>query len=120
MTKEEFCDVIESQKMLGIDIPDDLKNLQTTDIIGYEFYVIMLNNNPEKENASTPKQTMSGYLFNDKRWNCKKVSTRTVQTDFGDVTDKKNSIHVNLLFSKQTLNNLAINDIIEDNAYDRE
>jgi len=60
---------------------------------------------------------MAGYLFNDKRWDCKKVSTKTVQTNFGDVTDKKNSIHVNFLFSTQRLDNLAINDILEHSCH---
>lgn len=116
--KNEVCQIIESLKFLGIDLPDSLKNLLKEDIKGYEFYVITLNNN--SENGSTPKQTMSGYLFNDKRWNCRKISTRTVQTNFGDVTDKSNSIHVNFLFSKQTINNLTIDDIIENTDYDRE
>jgi len=118
--KQEVIDIIESQKTLGIDVPDKLNNLQMKEIRGCEFYVITLNNNAEKENASTPKQTMAGYLFNDKRWDCKKVSTKTVQTNFGDVTDKKNSIHVNFLFSTQRLDNLAINDILEHSDYDRE
>jgi len=117
--KQEICDIIESQKMLGIELPVELKNLHTKEISGYEFYVITLNNNVDKKNGSTPKQTMSGYLFYDKRWNCKKVSTKTVQTNFGDVTNKKNSIHVNFLFSTQTLDNLTINDILENRDYDR-
>jgi len=79
-----------------------------------------LNNNSEKENGSTPKQTMSGYLFNDKRWNCKRLSTKTVQTNFGDVTVKSNSLHVNFLFSTQTLTSLTINDIVEHGDYERE
>lgn len=118
--KQEVCDIIESQKLLDIALPNELKNLLKKDISGYEFYVITLNNNEERENGSTPKQTMAGYLFNDNRWNCKKVSTRTVQTNFGDVTDKTNSIHVNFLFSSQTLDNLTINDIIEHSEYERE
>jgi len=117
--KEEVKDIIESQKMLGINIPDELTNLQIEDIGGYKFYVITLNNNAEKENGSTPEQTMAGYLFNDKRWKCKMKSERTVQKSFGDVTDKKNAIHVNFLFSTQTLKNLKINDLLEHSDYER-
>lgn len=116
--KQEVYDIIESQKMLEIDVPEELKNIQIKDIESYKFYVITLNNN--SENGSTPKQTMSGYLFNDRRWNCKRLSTKTVQTTFGDVTDKSNSLHVNFLFSTQTLESLAINDIIEHSDYERE
>lgn len=118
--KQEVCQIINSQELLGIDLPDSLKNLKMNDIDGYEFYVITLNNNLEKLNGSTPKQTMSGYLFNDKRWNCRKLSTKRVQTKFGDVTDKSNPLHVNFLFSTQTNNNLTINDIIEHSEYERE
>jgi hypothetical protein len=118
--KQEICDIVESQKMLGIDLPDELKNLRTKEIIGYDFYVTTLNNNVVKENGSTPKQTMSGYLFNDKRWDCKRLSKKTVQTIFGDVTDKKNSILVNFLFSKQKLDKLTINDVLEHSDYERE
>jgi hypothetical protein len=117
--KYEICDIMESYRMLQISIPEQLTAIQVKDIIGYRFYVITLNNNVDKENGSTPKQTMAGYLFNDKRWNCKKISTKTAETDFGDVTDKSNSIHVNFLFSKQTLDNLTISDILEDNDYER-
>jgi len=118
--KLEICQIIESQKFLGIDLPDSLRNLSIMDIEDYEFYVITLNNNSENKNGSTPKQTMSGYLFNDKRWNCRRLSTKTVQNTFGDVTDKSNSIHVNFLFSTQTLDSLTINDIIENSDYEKE
>jgi len=120
LNKQEVYDIIESQKMLEIDIPDEFKNLQIKDIEGYKFYVITLNNNSDKENISTPKQTMSGYLFNDKRWNCRRVSTKTVHTSFGDVTDMSNSLHVNFLFSAQTLASLTINDILEHGDYEEE
>jgi len=118
--KQEVCDIIESQKMLGVDIPYELVDLRAVDIGGYEFYVITLNNNAEIENGSTPKQTMSGYLFNDKRWDCKRLSGETVQSTIGDVTKKGNSIRVKFLFSTQTLDNLRIKDIIEDGDYERE
>jgi hypothetical protein len=117
--KQEVKEIIEIQKMLGVNIPDELKDLQIEYIGGYKFYVITLNNNAERENGSTPKQTMAGYLFNDYRWNCKKISNKTVQTSFGDVTDINNSIHVNFLFSTQTLDNLSINDILEHDDYER-
>ena len=117
--KQEVKKIIESQKMLEVNIPKELENLKIEDIEGYKFYVITLNNNAERENGSKPKQTMSGYLFNDYRWNCKKISDKTVQTSFGDVTDINNSIHVNFLFSTQTLDNLSINDILEHDDYER-
>jgi hypothetical protein len=118
--KQEICDIISSQKLLGVDVPQELNKLQTTDISNFEFYIITLNNNADKEKGSTPKQTMAGYLFKDKRWGCKKLTTgKCVEKDFGDVTDKNNSIHVNLLFSYQTLPNLDITDILNDDKYEK-
>ena len=118
--KQEIIDTIKSLEMLGDKIPKEIQNIQVDDIKGYEFYVITLNNNAEKVNASSPKQTMSGYLFNDKRWDCKRVSTKTVQSNFGDVTDKNNSIHVKFLFSKHTLKDLKIDDILQFKKYENE
>lgn len=118
--KQEICDTIEGLRMLGMNVPGALKNLQPEEIIGYEFYVITLNNNVNRPNGSTPKQTVSGYLFNDKRWGCKKLSKQSVQDSCGDVTDRTNAIHVNFLFSTQTLGRLTINDIIEHKDYERE
>lgn len=117
---EEICATIGSQKMLGMNVPAPLKKLKPEGIIDYEFYVITINNNINTANGSTPKQTMSGYLFNDNRWGCKRLSKQSVQKSFGDVTNKANEIHVNFLFSKQKLGNLTINDIIEHEDYERE
>jgi hypothetical protein len=110
--KQEIVDIIKSQKMLDIKVPNECSNIKADEIEEYQFFVITLNNNPDKGNGSTPQQTMSGYLFNDKRWGCKKVSIRTVESKFGDVTKKGNQIEVSFLFSMQTLGNLSINDII--------
>lgn len=115
--KQEIIDILESKRRLDIKTPPELQNLQPDSITGYEFYIITLNNNAESPEHSTPKQTMSGYLFNDKRWDCKRVSTKTVESEFGDVTNKSNLVHVKFLFSSQTLDNLTINDII-DGKYD--
>jgi hypothetical protein len=118
--KQEIFDIIESHKLLDLDLPTELKNIKLKDIVNFEFYIITLDNNVKKMGRSNPKQTMAGYLFNDNRWNNKKVSTRTVQASYKDVTDKNNSLHVNFLFSNQTFPNITINDIIEYIDYERE
>lgn len=115
--KQEVCDIISSQKNLGVAIPDGLQKLQPEDIAGYEFYVITLDNNAIK--GSTPKQTMAGYLFDEKRWGCKRIASETVESKFGDVTKATNPLHVHFLFSTQTLDNMSINDIIEHGDYER-
>ena len=113
--KQEIIEIIESQIELGISVPFDLpleKNILTPD-----FYIITLNNTPN-ENGNTPKQTMAGYLFKNKQWNCQKLSTKVcVETSFGNVTKKDNIIHTTFLFSIADLNKIEITDII-DGIYD--
>jgi hypothetical protein len=111
--KQEIVDIIRSQQMLGIKIPNECANIKADEIEEYQFFVITLNNNPDKEDGSTPQQTMSGYLFKDKRWGCKRLTTKSsVEDEFGDVTKQGNQIEVSFLFSMQTLKNISINDII--------
>ncbi|MDP3432800.1 MAG: hypothetical protein Q8T04_07535 [Bacteroidota bacterium] len=114
--KEEIIEIIKSQIELGLDVPFELPSEK--DVLSPEFYFITLDNNAEKENASTPKQTMAGYLFNDKRWGCKKLTTKdSVESKFGDITRKDNKFYTTFLFSKETLKSLRITDII-DGGYD--
>ena len=117
--KQEIVEIIKSQKDLGISLPFE-KLPQNVDLLKPEFYFITLDNNA-KENGSTPKQSMSGYLFNDKRWECKRLSTKQrVETVFGDVTKEDNNPHIKFLFSTAILENMEITDIIDDGKYDRE
>lgn len=114
--KQEIIEIVKSQKELGIAVP--FESPEESDILTPEFYFITLDNNAEKENASTPKQTMAGYLFNDKRWGCKKLSTKdSVEKMFGDITKKDNKFFATFLFSIATLENIGITDII-DGTYD--
>ena len=113
--KQEIIEIINSQIYLDIEVPFELPNLESI-LPEPEFYFITLNNNhnPGKVNASTPKQTMAGYLFKEKRWGCKKLSTKyCVEKDFED-------FHATFLFSKATLTDLEVNDIIEGNYEEKE
>lgn len=115
--KGEIIEIIKSQVDIGIQVPFQLPT--EIDFLLPEFYFITLNNNPEKVNGSTPKQMMGARLFKDKKkWNSKKKSTKEcVEDSFGDITKKENSFHATFLFSKATLENLNITDII-DGSYD--
>jgi hypothetical protein len=64
---------------------------------------------------------MAGYLFKDRRWGCRKLSSpeNCVERDFGDVTKKENDLYVTFLFSTATADNVAINDIVDDDGYER-
>ena len=114
--KKEIIEIIKSQKELGIPVPFELP--KEIDVLMPEFYFITLDNNAKKKGATTPKQSMSGYLFKDRRWECKKLSKKyCVETDFGDISKKANKFHATFLFSNATLDNLGIMDII-DGGYD--
>lgn len=114
--RQEIIEIVKSLKEFGIAVP--FETPEKSDILTPEFYFITLDNNAVKEYASTPKQTMAGYLFNDKRWGCKKLTTKdSVEKMFGDITKKDNKFFASFLFSKATLENIGIIDII-DGAYD--
>jgi len=114
--KNEMIDIIQSQIDLGLSLPVELPSEK--DIASPDFYFITLNNNAESERATTPKQTMAGYLFKDYRWDCKRLSKlKCVEKEFGDITKKNNPFHATFLFSKATIDTIAITDII-DGAYD--
>ena len=114
--REEIIEIVKSQKELGIAVP--FETPEKSDMLTPEFYFITLDNNAEKENASTPQQTMAGYLFNDKRWGCKRLTSKdSVEKKFGDITRKDNEFFATFLFSKATLENIEIVDII-DGIYD--
>jgi len=116
--KQEIIEILDSQKNLGIDIPFELPNLE--DILQPDFYFITLDNNAKTKKSGTPKQTMAGYLFKDYRWGCKRLSTKScIETDFGDITKMSNKFYANFLFSKATLDNIKINDIIDGNYDER-
>ncbi|MDD4582361.1 MAG: hypothetical protein PHH25_08345 [Bacteroidales bacterium] len=116
--KQEIIEIVKSQKDLGIALP--FETPKDFDLLAPEFYFITLNNNAEKEKASTPKQTMAGYLFNKKLWDCKKLTTKnSVEKMFGNITKKDNKFYATFLFSKQTLCNLQIDDIIDSDLYEK-
>jgi len=116
--KQEIIQIVKSLKDLGIAVPFELP--KEFDILTPEFYFITLDNNAKKENTSTPKQTMAGYLFNDKRWGCRKLTVKnSVEKTFGDITKKSNNFYVTFLFSEATLENIEIRDIIDGTYNER-
>lgn len=114
--KNEIIEIIKSQIELGLSVPIELPTEK--DVLSPDFYFITLDNNAKDKNSSTPKQTMAGYLFDNKRWGCKKLTTKdSVESKFGDITRKDNKFYATFLFSKETLKSLRITDII-DSSYD--
>lgn len=117
--KAEIAGMLESQIQLGISVPHELHNTnQYSFNKDPEFYFITLDNNAQSAKAYTPKQTMAGYLFKEERWDCKRLSKEhCIEQKFGDITRKDNDFQATFLFSRATLPELGITDII-DGKYD--
>ena len=116
---KEIIEIIKSLHDLKIPLLFELPQSESELFVSPEFYVITLNNNAEKAGGCIPKQTMAGYLFKNKRWGCKRLAKYCVEEKFGDVTKKGNDLYVTFLFSTATADNIAIDDIIDDERYER-
>lgn len=119
----EIVSIIKKLSLLGVNIPCSLKDDISCEKFSPvpEFYFITLNNNPESSSENTPKKTMSGYLFGDKRWGCKRVSSLVkMNGDYFDIIEHDKSFKPVFLFSDSTLPNLHIYDILDKENYDVE
>lgn len=118
--KTELIDIIKSLSAIAIDIPDEIKNLKVEDLANAPtYYFITLDNNRETQRHSTPQMSMSGYLFNDKLWECKRVSDSvTNEGDCYSLIRNDKSFNPIFLFSDVTLDNMsAIDNIVNSKAY---
>lgn len=118
--KTELIDIIKSLSAIAIDIPDEIKNLKVEDLANAPtYYFITLDNNRETQRHSTPQMSMSGYLFNDKLWECKRVSDSvTNEGDCYSLIRNDKSFNPIFLFSDVTLDNIsAIDNIVNSKAY---
>lgn len=120
--KPEIVSIIKKLDLLGVKVPLSLKEIKEEDIAPVpEFYFIVLNNNPKENSHNTPKKTTSGYLFNDKRWGCNRVSSLIKKEgDYFDLIEYCKSFRPVFLFSGATLPNLQIENILDKKYYDIE
>ena len=121
----DICNIIETYNALGIVVPDALKNLSKEQFAASpEFYVLTLDNNAVSMGATSPKQTMAAYLFspystNYLKWGCRQPAKENIQDKLGiNVLDVSSELLVTFIFSKQTISNLLVKDILEDNSYE--
>lgn len=119
--KEEIVSIINALDKVGVSIPSELNGITEKDIDPKPgFYFVTLDNN-SCDNESTPKQTMSGYLFSDHRWGCKRISTLVnKEGDYYQLTKNDKDFSPVFLFSKEKLPNIGIKDILEDERYEIE
>ena len=119
--KPEIVSIVKKLSLLGVDV-GDLDNIQDEDINSEpEFYFITLNNNAIPPSENTPKKTMSGYLFDDKRGGCKRVSKMVEhEGDYFNLIENDKSFKPVFLFSDATLPELHIDDILDRRYYDEE
>lgn len=121
--KPELVSIVEKLDMLGVDVPSSLKGIKNEDVATEpEFYFVVLNNNPRGGRSNnTPKQTTSGYLFKDNKWDCKKISKSVKEKgDYYVLIENDNSFKPVFLFSKAQLPDLQIHDILDKSYYDVE
>ena len=114
--------MIEKLRSLGVAVPDDLHAVDVESMADKpEYYFITFNNNCLKDNGSNPKQTMSGYLFSDKRWGCRRVSQLVQKEgDYFELVHHDVSFNPVFLFSEKRLPDFCITDIINDEGYELE
>ena len=119
--KPEIVSIINKLSLLGVEI-GILKNISCEDIASEPaFYFITLNNNAIPPSDNTPKKTMSGYLFGDKRWGCRRVSTLIKKEgNYFELINHDKSFSPIFLFSDATLPELHIYDILDRKYYDEE
>ena len=116
----ELISIIDGLKLLGGPIPTELKGrLSPADFASTpEYYFITLNNNPEGNGNKTPQMTMSGYLFTDHKWGCKRVSSTAKTNGFYAQVNGDTSFKPVIKFSKAVLPDIGIDDIIDSPFYE--
>ena len=116
--KPEIVSIINKLSILGVDV-GNLKNISCDEIDSEpSFYFITLNNNAIPPSENTPMKTMSGYLFGDKRWGCRRVSSLIKKDgDYFDLINHDKSFRPVFLFSNATLPELKIHDILDKESY---
>lgn len=121
----DICNILKAYDALGIALPETLRNLRREEFASKpEFYVLTLDNNAAFLGATTPKQTMAAYLFSPyshhyQAWGCRQPARDNVQDKLGiNVLDASSELPVTFIFSSQTVSNLWVNDILEDDSYE--
>lgn len=120
--KQEIVSIIDKLKLLGVCVPNELAEVSEDSISDRpEYYFITLNNTPAAEGKSLPKQTMSGYLFGDKRWKCQRISKLIKEKgDYFCIINNDKTFVTKFLFSDKCLPDFTITDIINDDSYEQE
>jgi len=124
--KIEVAKIINALCRLGEPIPKELCGIEASSISDEpKFFLAVLNNNAEKQNATTPLQTCCGYLFSSanpkyaKHKSKRQAKVPIEKMSYGDITEAANTnLSVEFLFSAEKLP-ITISDIIDDEKWVR-
>ncbi len=119
--KHEAVSLLSALELLDVNFPSCLKGLPVDKIVHVpSFYVVTLDDNADAQGL-TPKITMSGYLFDDYRWGCKRISQLVSRNGtYYDLIKHDKNFKVTFLFSKAQLPSIGIQDILDLKNYDVE
>lgn len=119
--KREIILIINGLEAVGIPIPRELTDIQEDSLAPEpEFYIITLDNNAQSPRHSTPKMKMGARLFKNNRWGTKQFSSCLEKGNYFHLIENDLNFNLTFLFSKATLPELGIQDIIDDKQYERE
>lgn len=129
--KPEIVSIIKGLNLLGVNVPESLKEINESEICDKpEYYFITLNNNPLGKNGSTPEMTMGGYLFKKENgighpWGSKRSSQEIDSNDVDKGGDYYQMIagtegfKPTFLFSKAQLPELNIHAMLDEKYYSK-
>jgi len=118
----ELVSIINGLNELGVGVPACIisSNTESNYQKSPEYYFITLNNNPDPKKSpdNTPQMTISGYLFKDKKWGCRRVSSKVDTTGFNAVVKGDTSFKPTFFFAKAVLPDLGIDNVIDSPLYE--
>ena len=123
LLKPELISIINSLKMLGVEVPKTLQSIKIEDFMkAPEYYFITLSNKKVGRHA-LPMETMAGYLFTKAEaetngdWKAIRYSKNASKKGYYATVGEDKSFKPIFFFSDATLPELGINDILYEGNY---
>ncbi len=119
----DICNILAAYDALDIQLPDTFKKISREQFAPWpEFYMMTLDNNAPT-GGLLPKQAMASYLFSPssseyQAWDGRLTRPNVQDLSGINVLDASSQLPVTFVFSKQTITNLHVDDILEDESYE--